>query len=226
MSYILDALRRADTERDRGQVPGLNAQPAPASAPLAPDRPSPTARWLGLGGVALLAALLAWWLWPGGELPPPVVVGTAAAPAAPAAHVAPAPEPAMAPSPAPVTLPVVVSAPPPAPLPATAAPAPPAVPAAAVVPTAPPAAAAKAAAPAAEARTVALASLSPEQRRDWPPMGIVGAVYSDHPASRFVIVDGQVLREGDAAAPGVTVERIGARSVVLRWRELRVEVPF
>lgn len=31
MSYILDALKRADAERGRGQVPGLNAQPLGAS---------------------------------------------------------------------------------------------------------------------------------------------------------------------------------------------------
>ena len=30
MSYILDALRRADAERERGNVPGLHAQPMPA----------------------------------------------------------------------------------------------------------------------------------------------------------------------------------------------------
>ena len=82
------------------------------------------------------------------------------------------------------------------------------------------------AAPVAEARAVALASLTPEQRRDWPPLAIGGAVYSDNPASRFVIIGGQLLREGDSAAPGMTVERIGPRSAVLRWRDLRVEVPF
>jgi general secretion pathway protein B len=80
--------------------------------------------------------------------------------------------------------------------------------------------------PAAEARTVPLASLTPEQRRDWPPLAIGGAVYSDNPASRFVIIGGQLLREGDVAAPGVTVDRIGPRSAVMRWRDLRVEVPF
>src|SRR5262245_25453192 len=32
MSYILDALRRADAERERGAVPGIHAQPVPAIA--------------------------------------------------------------------------------------------------------------------------------------------------------------------------------------------------
>ena len=57
-------------------------------------------------------------------------------------------------------------------------------------------------------------------------MAIGGAIYSDSPASRFVLVNGQVVREGEAAATGVTLERIGPRSLLLRWRELRIEVPY
>ena len=219
MSYILEALRRAETERDRGQVPGLNAQPAPAAAPASAARSSPAVRWLVLGAVALLGAALAWWLWTGAAAPPPVVVSAGAAPAA---TVTPAAEPAQAPAPA--ALPVVVSAPPP-PGPAPVA-APPAAPAANVVAHAPPAAVAKPASSVTEARTVSLASLTAEQRRAWPPLAIGGAVYSEHPASRFVIIGGQLVREGDAAAPGVAVERIGPRSVLLRWRDLRVELPY
>ena len=33
------------------------------------------------------------------------------------------------------------------------------------------------------------------------------------------------VREGQAAAPGVVVERIGRGAVVLQWRGLRVQVP-
>jgi len=210
MSYILEALRRAETERDRGQVPGLNAQSAPTSPPPSAARPS-AARWLGLGlaGVVVLAALLAWWLWRRGEPPLPVVAGAAAVPATtipsppmPEPTPVPAAVPVLAPVPAPAPLPVVVSAPP------------------------PPAAAAKPASAAVGVRTVAVAALTAEQRRDWPPLAMGGAVYSDSPASRFVIIGGQLLREGEAAAPGVTVDRIGPRSVMLRWRDLRVEVPF
>ncbi len=224
MSYILDALRRAETERDRGQVPGLNAQPASASATESPAPPLPVARWLGVSGLTLLAVLLAWWLWPRGEAPPRVAVSEAVAPGAPVA-----PVPAPVPAPAPVPLPVVVSAPPRPVAPAApAAPVPtlPPGPSAAVRPDVPPGAAPAPAAPTAESRTVPLASLTPEQRRDWPPLTIGGAVYSDNPASRFVIIGGQLVREGDAAAPGITVERIGPRSALMRWRELRVEVPF
>jgi general secretion pathway protein B len=53
-----------------------------------------------------------------------------------------------------------------------------------------------------------------------------GAIWSDNAASRFVIVNGQVLREGEAAAPGVLLERIGPKAVFLRWRDWRIEVPI
>ena len=59
MSYVLDALRRAEAERQRGNVPGLHAQtlPAPEAARESPDRaPGRWGPWLG---VAVLVAALA-----------------------------------------------------------------------------------------------------------------------------------------------------------------------
>ena len=73
---------------------------------------------------------------------------------------------------------------------------------------------------------VPLAALSAEQRRDWPLLSVNGAVHSDNPASRFIIVNGQIVHEGEEAAAGVTVERISPRAPILRWRGLRVEMPL
>ena len=57
MSYILDALKRAEAERERGQVPGLNAQPVPVAA--ASGSPRRLGLWLGvLCGTALGTALI------------------------------------------------------------------------------------------------------------------------------------------------------------------------
>jgi len=65
MSYILDALRRADAERERGAVPGLHAQ---SLAPL-PPAAAPGARAVRLGAAGAAGALLLlgalalfWWL--------------------------------------------------------------------------------------------------------------------------------------------------------------------
>ena len=75
-------------------------------------------------------------------------------------------------------------------------------------------------------RLLALAELTPDQRRDLPPLVMGGSIWSESALGRFVIVNGQVVREGEAAAPGVTVESIGPKAVLLRWRDLRFEVPL
>ncbi len=119
MSYILDALRRADSERERGQIPGIHAQPV---APLPLDEPiasglSPTVWGAGLVA-ALLSGALAWW-WLSGErpmaapapAPAAAAVAAAAAPALPPAPpAAPAPAPVPSPVPAPAALPPALTA--------------------------------------------------------------------------------------------------------------------
>ena len=97
MSYILDALRRAESERGRGAVPGLHTQAPAAGGATAASRPGPANLWagvaLGVLAVAVLAAGGTWWFLqrqaPAGER---VVVASpvAPAPAAPAAPVTPA----------------------------------------------------------------------------------------------------------------------------------------
>lgn len=70
MSLILDALRRADSERERGAVPGLHAQPVPIASPEAFARGG-SRRWVWIAaavGAGLLAALA--WTWVGREAPP------------------------------------------------------------------------------------------------------------------------------------------------------------
>ncbi len=119
MSYILDALRRADAERQRGAVPGLNAQaPAPPQGDhAAPGRGVPFA-WVLAGSLTLLALAAAAWLIGRGAAP---AAGPIAAPIA-ATSVAPAPAPAVAPpAPAPASAPPpVVAAAPSAPVPVAA----------------------------------------------------------------------------------------------------------
>ena len=65
MSFILDALRRADAERERerGQLPDLHARSLSPRA--TPEDPAAETAWLRIAAVAtarLLAGLLAWLL--------------------------------------------------------------------------------------------------------------------------------------------------------------------
>jgi len=240
MSYILDALRRADAERERGVVPSLQSQQHTVveedDATAQPSR----LLWVTIGLGGALIALLAWLLLGGGTTPSRPIAEGVVAPAA----VAPAPKavlpvtadavpaaPALPPPTA--ALPAVV----PAPVPSAAARvAPPA--AAAVRPpavaTAEPrratsrtAAAPASAAPAASApRIYAQGELPEEVRRDLPRIAINGSSYSGDAASRMVMISGQVFHEGDSLGAGLVLEKINRRSVVLAFRGWRYEVAF
>ena len=113
MSYILDALQRADAERARGSVPTLNARPL--SNPAATPRlATPQRVGMAIAGlmVLLLAATLAWWIWGAAAQQPGVMVSAATvAPAVPQA-VAPAVVLTVPTPPAPVA--AAATAPPPA----------------------------------------------------------------------------------------------------------------
>lgn len=235
MSYILDALRRADAERGRGHVPGLNAQPVPAGeTPKAATRPA--VPWLAAAAVALAGGAIGWFFF--GRAPE-------AAPPVPSAAVQPSPMPAapppvqtappspvaMAPAPTPLPLAPMPAPPPPAPPAPMAAPAPvqtetpqstPAPARAAARNSAPtPAAAASALPP-----PVPFAELPDEVKRQLPMLAMGGAIWSEQPSARMLIVSGQLVREGDPVAPNVKLEQIKPRSAVLNWKGLRYEVPY
>ena len=71
-----------------------------------------------------------------------------------------------------------------------------------------------------------LAELPDDLRGSVPQLAFGGSVYSDTPAQRMVIFNGQVLREGDAVTNELQIEQIRQRSAVLRVRGQRFEMPF
>ena len=104
MSYILDALKKADAEREQGQVPGLHTPTGHTDLSDGPQLRTPPLWVMGLGALLVLIALGAVWLWPR----PVAVIATAPAQSLPADQApAPArsPAPAPAPTPAPQSLP-------------------------------------------------------------------------------------------------------------------------
>jgi len=255
MSYILEALRRADAERQRGAIPGLHAQSAgsigAAGLPLAEgaERESARRRWLLrtlIATAALLALAAAWWLGQGSARDasaPAVVPSTAVDSPVTAPPLATLQPPAAVSQPPPVAQdrPVAALLAPPLPAPAvgslpstsatsaTAATA--ASPSAQRVPTMAPAvsaapADAKAVAASAPEPLLAWAAMPEASRAGLPRLAWSGVVYAEQPAQRLVVVNGQVLREGDEIAPGLQLEQIRPRSAVLRWRGQRIEMPL
>ena len=270
MSYILDALKKADAERERGAVPGLYSRPqAPAPDD---DDDEPKGRtlpvvWVGAGVALCLIAVLSWQLFAREDGPAPnqMAGGPGAAPSA-----SPLPQPIGA-TPAPAPLPEEGTAPP---APAhtapdhtapnhTAAIIPPPEPAVRAVPSASPRAADPAPvqpppparmaetvpsrglgsppapgtqtarpAPAATAppqgspRVPGLAELPDDVRREIPQLTIGGAMYSEIPAQRMLIVNSQVFREGDQPYQGLVLEEIRLKSAVFKYRGYRYSVNY
>ncbi len=243
MSYILDALRRAQAERSRGDMPGLHT-PAPSLAELPAARAPAFAVAPWLAAAALLALGLGaggWWLGraaapaapalaaapqPGAAAPaPPAIAPPVAPPAAPPPWPSlpwrprPPPRPLAAPRPRPAApAPAPAQAAQPAPAPAKAQPQPPSQREAA--PPAPPGEAHGAGRPAAPT-VFAQADLPPAVREQLPTLQLAGITYSSNPLHRMAIVNGQVLHEGEQAAPGLVLERIEPGRAVWLFRGYR-----
>ncbi len=244
MSYVLEALKRASTERERhsGAVPGLAAQ-ATGFAPRAP-RPQ-WMRWallavldvLVLGLVGLLV-----WRWTGDAPATAAKTATATAPLAASAGAGPS---------APATLAAASNAPAPAtqasatlPVQAAAAPAlqrltsaTPGAPGAKL--PAPPSTASltKVGSPTTLPPRVTLASQEvprlptqselPERLRSALPKLVVNAaVYTSNPAERLLILNGQTLHEGDTVAPDLVLEHILAQTAVLRIQGTQFSISY
>ena len=239
MSYILDALRKAEAERERGNVPNIHAQPAfagarPGAAPVR-SRAWVIVLVLAVLLVCLVAAVV-YLLFGRNAASDAVTAAKPAAQTTPAVPVAvpaftpsPAPAPAPAPVPAPVATAQVPAAPPavtPAPANVTApvatAPAPVRKPRA--VPAAP--ASAAASAPVAEERIYAIAELPDNIRQQLPTLSVGGSMYSTAAANRLVIINGQVLHEGERITPELTVQQIRQKSAVLVFKGYRYTLPF
>lgn len=225
MSYILDALKRADAERGRGTVPGLHARQLPSPGNAVPTGSQNRVWWLTAATVGLVV-LAGLWVW---RTPAHELSVTAAVPiaVAPLSNAAPVPVPvAVAPVPAPlasaVTPPAVTPTPPeprPATLPSHTANAQTAAKPNAAAPATPSSAAPVA--PVAPAVLPLLSELPDALRRQLPALSITGAVYADDPKQRLLLVNNQVLPQGSQVAPEVTLEEIHQRSSVFNFRGTR-----
>ena len=246
MSYILDALKKADAEREQGQVPGLHTPAANADLADGPQLRTPPLWVMGLGALLVLIALGAVWLWPR----PVTAIATAptqprsqSLPADQAPAPAPAPDqyPAPAPTPAPKSLseasatanragnetsrpaPEATPTPPPSrpprAEPAITRPVAPAAPRAPIhVDPAP--------APTPSSKVPTLAELPDDVRRSLPSLSVSGAMYSDSPANRMLLINNRVFHEGDQPVAGLVLEEIRLKSAVFRFQGQRFSVNY
>jgi general secretion pathway protein B len=236
MSYILEALKKAQAERQLGNAPTIHTPQAlpPAPAALAAGR-KPLLVGIGAGAL-VVAAAGALFLWR--QAPAPAARAVAQAPAVPAAAPARAPATLEVSAPPAPPAPARMPEPPPAPAPAREvaatrpapetrpappkpAPVPPAAPRAAPAP-----AAAAAAAPAPEDSLPFLQQLPEAQQRDVPRVTFGGYMYSSNPADRLLIVDKALRHEGEEVAPGLVLEKLLPKAAVMNYRGTRYRVAY
>lgn len=212
MSYILEALKKAQAERQLGSSPTIHAPTLQtAAASTSAGRFSKSMLLAVVGMAAVIGVLLV------------LVMRPASVPAV---------------APAPVAAPVPVSAPvTPTPLPAPVADLPPSVAnlARASVPEAQPQAQQAPAQPAAAAAKPAAAPEEPvvNQRdlpepiqRSIPQVAVGGYIYSKNPADRLLLVDKVLRHEGEEVAPGLVLEKLQPREAVFSFKGYRYRVPY
>ncbi len=214
MSYILDALKKAEQERDLGRVPRIETvqDGAPRRARVLP--------WLIAGILLVNVAALIWWLRPGAHNAVTTPVQKPPRPASPS----PAPSPALAP-----LAPATPAAPPVNRMPAPTVVAPPVATTTpltqpeslesvktAVVPVAP-------SLPTPVAKPVItqlplLRDLPADFRAEIPTLSLDVHVYAPATNHRFVLINMKKYREGDQLAEGPRIEEITEAGVVLNYR--------
>jgi len=234
MSYILEALKKAQAERQLGNAPTIHAQPPMYAAPDRARGGNRRPLMIGLGLGVLVAAGALLWVRHGSEQPvrlasAPVTVPAPAPTAAvvPPAVPAPAPPPTPAPAPAPREAAPVAAKPAPA---KVAAPAPPPVRVAeapvSATPPAPDPAPVPVARPAGEESLRTLQQLPEAVRREIPQVSFGGYIYSPTPGESLLLVDKMLRREGEEVAPGLVLERLMPKAAVMNYRGTRYRVAY
>ncbi len=210
MSMILDALKKADAERQLGEMPGLHTAGWSGAVPARRAglwrRPS---TWLVLAVPVLALAGLFW-------------LNRYEAP--PSRSASPAPAPAVIPTvimPAPLAS-NDIAMPPPLPRERLKEPTRDATKDATKV--------GQAAAPVAPGRKetagrlLTLATLPANLQRELPALAIGGSMYSDNPAERMLLIDKRLLKEGDDVAPGLVLDSILPKGAILRYKGVRFQL--
>lgn len=224
MSYILEALKKAQAERQLGSSPTLHAPTLQSVESATPARFSKPMLWAVLGMAMLIGVLLVLVWRPSAPAvvvaTPPVAAASMPAPVAvvTAAPVAPTPLPApvadlpqsvanlaRAAAPDQATAQQATTASTPAPVSAPAKPA---------------------AVTASDEPVVNLRDLPEPIQRSIPPVTVGGYIYSKNPSDRLLLVDKVLRHEGEEVAPGLLLEKLQPKEAVFNFKGYRYRIPY
>lgn len=221
MSYVLEALKKAQAQREQGGVPGIHSLQVPYVAVEGKARSNPKpVLWAIAGLLVVILGGVAWRMGDG--------LGAPQEPAS-VAQVATG---SVSPPPAATPLDPVLAAPPresePVAISLPQGESQLAGPVTAELPAAKRAEKAKANVQSKDVRPkiYAVSELPEGVRRELPNLVISGGSYSSNPAQRLIILNNQVFTEKSEPATGVVVERIEQNAVVLRFRDYSYRVRY
>lgn len=235
MSYILEALKKAQAERQLGNAPTLHAPILRAGSP-AEQGGAKKNTWLmvaAMGAMAAAIAVLAVLLWRPAPSPASATAASSAEPPASVLAAGPA-APAVVKTEPPVSAPEAA----PEPLAAPVAALPPPVATITANTTTPPARVASAPVPdpaAAPAPVMTATSVEPVLnmrelpepiQRSIPQVVVGGYIYSKNAADRLLLVDKVLRREGEEVAPGLLLEKLNPKEAVFNFKGYRYRVPY
>jgi len=63
-------------------------------------------------------------------------------------------------------------------------------------------------------------------RAQVPKLVVGGSIYSESAASRFLILNGQIVHENEKVMPELVLEQIKLKSAVLRYRNQRFTISY
>lgn len=220
MSYILDALKKADAERERAAVPGLHTEATPLADDALPKTLSVTTLAVGVAALALAAlGVMGWQLWQHAAPPAPTPAPVPAQPSSPPPMMMtppmqpPASQPMSAPPQAQASPPLATD---------SVKQSPPQQPVASRPSSTP-----KSTTPATTSTPILRLNELPEEvRRTLPNMVFGGAMYSDVPSKRMLIINGGVFHEGDQPMPGLSLDEIRLKSAVFSYQGQRFSVAY
>jgi general secretion pathway protein B len=225
MSYVLEALKKAQAQREQGGIPGIYSLQVPYVA--VEGKPGSNLKpvlWVITGLLVIILGLFAWRMGGNSWMLQNGAVAVAQVPSTPEIVPAQAAAPAQTPGPVSQTLSEgeiqvagsAVSEPITPKRKEKAAPPNSKAPTAALTPVPKPEP--KVQSDDAVDKINAVTELPEGVRRELPALVISGGSYSSNPAQRLIIVNNQVFTESSQPAPGVVVERIEQNAVLLSFK--------
>lgn len=204
MSYILEALKKAEAER-HGGAPQAARLPVFASAPAGQAASRSRLLWMTIPAIALAAAGTAWFTLEQEESPPRTLT-QAPVQASPALALPPPPEVTSAPAVEPARPTQKPKEQPPE------------------KKTAEKSESKKR--PPAEQQVMTVRELPEHIQREIPPLVVGGYIYSSSKADRSVLINKRLLREGDEVAPGLTLETMQPNGMIFSYKGYRYRTGY